>query len=343
MKISENILLAKYTTFKIGGPARFFCVVKDEDELVQAVKFAQAQKNSGAQVLPILILGGGSNMLVSDAGFGGLVIKNEIAGIKISDDSVTLTAGAGESWDGLVEYAASHELFGLENLSAIPGTVGAAPVQNIGAYGAEAAQTISNVRALDTKAMKFVELLAADCKFGYRDSIFKQDRGHYIVTQVTFKLLKKGVLKMDYKDVREYFDTRNVTSPALVDLRKAIIEIRASKLPDWKVWGTAGSFFKNPSVSAAKFEELKAKYPELPGYPEDDGSVKVSLGWILDKVCDARGLTIGNVATYGNQALVVVAKSGATATEVLTLSQDLMRRVKDKMGIVIEAEVEWVC
>jgi len=360
MKILENISLAKYTTFKIGGPARFFCVVKDEDELVEAVEFAKAQKNPGAQGsygLPILVLGGGSNMLVSDAGFGGLVIKNEIAGIEIDDsanDNALISVGAGESWDGLVEYAVGHRLFGLENLSAIPGTVGAAPVQNIGAYGAEAAQTISNVRALDTKTMKFVELSAVDCKFGYRDSIFKQDRGHFIVTQVVFKLSKNGELHMDYKDVREYFSARGVAKPTISDLRKAIIEIRAAKLPDWKMWGTAGSFFKNPSVSAAKFEELKAKYSELPGYPEVDGAgnatgdVKVSLGWILDKVCDARGLTVdtasgGKVGTYGKQALVLVAQAGATATEVLALSQELMKRVKDKTGIVIEAEVEWVC
>ena len=277
-----------------------------------------------------------------------------------------VSAGAGESWDNLVEYSVRNGLYGIENLSAIPGTVGAAPVQNIGAYGAEAAQTISNVRALDTKMMKFVELSKEDCKFGYRDSIFKHERDlvtkqpRYIITVVSFKLVKNGVLKIDYKDVREYFDKKNITVPTLTDLRRSIIEIRTSKLPDWKEWGTAGSFFKNPSVTVVKFAELKDKYPDLPGFPEiggetnssdssnTTGDMKVSLGWILDKVCDVRGLTVdtasgGKVGTYSSQALVIIARDGATAADVLDFSKELIRRVKDKTGIVIEAEVEWVC
>ncbi len=344
MKIQENISLASYTTFKIGGPARFFCAVTSEEELIEAVKFAQTKK------LSILVLGGGSNMLVSDAGYAGLVIKNEIKGIENKPEAtdggeatILASVGAGESWDGFVEHAVSRGLFGLENLSAIPGTVGAAPVQNIGAYGAEVSQTIESVRALDTTSMTFVVLPNNDCRFGYRDSIFKKERGRYIVTSVTFKLTNAGVLRTDYKDVMEYFDKRNITAPLLADVRHAVVEIRTAKLPDWKKWGTAGSFFKNPSVTATQFAELKAKYPDLPGYPEDDGSVKVSLGWILDKVCDARGLSIGPVGTYGKQALVIVSQAGARAEDVLALSQELMRRVKDKTGIVIEAEVQWVC
>ena len=303
-------------------------------------------------------------MLVSDDGVPGLVIKREMKGISVSDDVVNkevvvVTASAGESWDNLVEYSVRNSLSGLENLSAIPGTVGAAPVQNIGAYGAEVSQNLFNVRALDVETMIIVDLSKADCNFGYRDSIFKHERDsatgepRYIITAVSFKLSKNGDLHMDYKDVREYFTARGVSKPKLADLRKAIIEIRAGKLPDWKEWGTAGSFFKNPSVTAVKFAELKAKYPDLPGFPEVDSSgnttsnVKVSLGWILDKVCDARGLTVdtvsgGKVGTYGNQALVIVAKSGATANEVKAFSQELIRRVKEKTGIVIETEVEWV-
>ena len=354
MKFLENISLAEYTTFKIGGPARFFCIVKSEDELIEAVKFARSRKlvdapnSSGANDLPILILGGGSNMLVSDAGFNGLVIKMEYKGIDILEDGVTVSACAGESWDSLVEYSVQKGLYGLENLSAIPGTVGAAPVQNIGAYGAEVSDNLVFMRVLDLKDMKAYLFSKEDCRFGYRDSIFKRERGRYVILVVAFKLSKGGVLKMDYKDVREYLNTHGMTSPSLVDLRKAIIDIRTAKLPDWKKWGTAGSFFKNPNVSVAQFDELKAKYPGLPGYPEDDGTVKVSLGWILDKVCDARGLTFdtaggGKVGTYGKQALVLVAQAGAKAEDVLALSRELMHRVKDKTGIVIEAEVEWVC
>ena len=335
MQIQENISLAKYTTFKIGGPARYFCSVNNEGELVEAVKFANKKK------LPVMVLGGGSNILICDIGYPGMVIKNEIKGIGVKDSS--LSSCAGESWDFLVERSVELGFHGLENLSAIPGTVGAAPVQNIGAYGAEAAQTIEYVRALDTKTMEFVVLENADCRFGYRDSIFKHERGRYIITAVTFKLSKDGVLRMDYKDVREYFDMRNITQPTLADLRHAIVEIRAGKLPDWKKWGTAGSFFKNPSIPAAQFEELKKKYPDLPGFTEDDGNVKVSLGWILDKVCEARGLTIGKAGTYGKQALVMVAQPGAKAADILAVSQELMKRVKEKTGLTIEAEVEWVC
>jgi UDP-N-acetylmuramate dehydrogenase len=335
MKIEEKINLAKYTTFKIGGNAQFFCIVKSEDDLLEAVKSAKSKS------LPILVLGGGSNMLVSDEGYKGLVIKMEILGLGMTDSS--MSAGAGELWDNLVERSVHWGFYGLENLSAIPGTVGAAPIQNIGAYGSEAAQTIEAVRVLDTTTMEFIVLSNEQCKFGYRDSIFKKEKGRYIITAVTFRLSKTGILHTDYKDVSEYFFNKKIANPTLRQLRDAIVEIRASKLPDWSKWGTAGSFFKNPTIPAAQYEELKKKYHDLPGYPEDDGSVKVSLGWILDKICDARGFSIGNVGTYGKQALVLVAQSGATAKEVMALSQELKKRVKDKTGITIEAEVEWVC
>jgi UDP-N-acetylmuramate dehydrogenase len=344
MQFLENISLAEYTTFKIGGRARFFCAVKSEEDLVEAVKFAKKKK------LPILVLGGGSNVLISDDGFKGLTIKMEIMGLGMTggpgadpSEEASISACAGELWDSLVERSVHWGFYGLENLSAIPGTVGAAPIQNIGAYGAEAAQTIEGVRVLDTKIMEFVVFSKEDCRFAYRDSIFKHERGRYIVTSVYFKLSKNGVLHTDYKDVTEYLFARKITQPTLQDLRQAIVEIRANKLPDWNKWGTAGSFFKNPSIPAAQYEDLKKQYPDLPGYPEDDGNVKVSLGWILDKVCDARGLTFGNVGTYGKQALVLVSKPGAKAKDVVALSQELMKRVKDKTGITIEAEVEWVC
>ncbi len=337
MKIQENISLAKYTTFKIGGLARFFCVANNENELVEALKFARKQK------LPFKVLGGGSNILVSDEGFNGVVIKMEYKGLYISDDGITVTACAGESWDDVVRFSVEKGLRGLENLSAIPGTVGAAPVQNIGAYGTEVANHIEFMRVLDLKDMKAYLFSKEDCQFGYRDSIFKRHRERFVIIVVGFKLSKTAELKMDYKDVKEYFATRDITNPTQADLRKAIIEIRTSKLPDWKKWGTAGSFFKNPSVTAAQFTELKKKYPDLPGFPDDDGRVKISLGWILDKVCDARGLKVGKVGTYDKQALVLVAQAGATAADVLALSIELMNRVKKKTGIVIEAEVEWVC
>ncbi len=390
MLIKENIQLAEFTTFKIGGSAAFFCRASNEDELIEAVSFAKKKE------LPIFVLGGGSNVLISDKGFQGLVIKMEIAGIKGqtvipakagiqgqtaeiessdtldsrmrgNDNTVTITVGAGELWDGLVDWAVERGLYGIENLSAIPGTVGATPVQNIGAYGAEAAHTISSVRALDTRSMEFVELSNADCGFAYRDSLFKRERGRYIITRVDFSLSKNGNVNIDYKDLQDYFVGKktikgrsvakqpaiNPTAqsanpahqsmrPTLKQVREAVIDVRSRKLPDWKLWGTAGSFFKNPIIDADRFKFLKAKYPDLPGFPEPDGRVKVSLGWVLDKVCDVKGLKMGKACVYEKQALVLVAVPGASAAEVVSLSQELMRRVKDKTDLDIEGEVDWV-
>jgi len=378
MNIQENVSIAPYTTLKIGGPARFFCSVKSEEELVEAVKFAK-EKN-----VRIFVIGGGSNLLISDQGFNGLIIRCEIkgkefisrplggrdssrfplagfeggsyspqkdvarhdrqaqqAGANDDSNSVIVVAASGEDWESLVKEAVERGLYGFESLSAIPGTVGASPVQNIGAYGVDVSSTILAVRVLDTSDMQFKELSNADCKFGYRDSVFKHEKGRYIVTRVTYKLAKTGKPNLDYRDVREYFASRNNSDPTLKEVRDAVIEIRAKKLPDWKHWGTAGSFFKNPIISPDKFNELKKQYKDLPGYPEPDGRVKVSLGWILDKICSAKGLTVGNVGTYEKQALVLVTKPGATATEVINFSNELMRRVKEKTGIVIEGEVEW--
>jgi UDP-N-acetylmuramate dehydrogenase len=333
MTIQKNISLAQYTTFRIGGPARHFCEVTSEDELVEAVESAKSGQ------MRILVIGGGSNILISDSGFDGMVILMMIKGIEISGSLVA--AGAGEDWEDLVEKIVSKGLYGAENLSFIPGTVGASPVQNIGAYGADISSIISSVRALDTTTMEFVELSNADCHFSYRHSRFKEERGRFIITKVTYALAKEGRVNIRYKDLKDYFAAHNDPSPSLAEVRQAVIRIRKDKLPDWKEWRTAGSFFKNPVISAEKFEELKARYPEMPGYPETKDRIKVSLGWILDKLCDAKGLTIGNVGTYEKQALVIVAKTGATAAEVVDFSNELMRRVKDKTGIEIESEVEW--
>jgi len=343
MKFLENIKLGQYTTFKIGGPARFFCIVKSDDDVIDAVKFGR-NKN-----LPFFVLGGGSNILVADEGYRGLVIKNEIGGMsRISTDNTNDTneaifsVGAGESWDDFVKYSVEQGYGGVENLSSIPGVVGAAPVQNIGAYGVDVSGVIETVHAYDTAVSKFVEFSRPECEFEYRNSIFKKNKGRYIITRVDFVLKRNGRVNLEYKDLKEYFCVD--TSPTLQEVRNAVIEIRANKLPDWKVWGTAGSFFKNPIIGAEKFAELKTKYPSLPGFPEEKTNndsypqmVKISLGWFLDKVCNAKGLTIGNAGTYEKQALVLVSKPGATATEVLNLSKELMDQVKEKTGIDIEA------
>ena len=349
--IQENVALAQYTTFKIGGPARYFCAVTNEDDLVDAVSFAKKHN------LRILVLGGGSNVLISDQGFDGVVIKIEIGkqfkienvtlNIKLQD-AYTISVGSGVVWDDFVAQTVEQGLYGVENLSAIPGTVGAAPVQNIGAYGVEVGDVISKVRALDTITMEYVELTREQCIFGYRDSIFKHDKDRYIITKVYFALKKNGVVNMTYKDLKEYFEKKGNTDVehlyTSADIREAVIDIRWNKLPDWNLWGTAGSFFKNPVVSKNKFDELKKTYPDMPGFvePDDTSRVKVSLGWILDKICHVKGLQKGNAMVYEKQALVLVTKPGATATEVKELAYELMRCVKDKTGIEVEGEVEWV-
>jgi UDP-N-acetylmuramate dehydrogenase len=345
MIIEENVPLAQFTTFQIGGPARFFCRVHTEDELLEAVKFGNEKK------LRLFILGGGSNLLISDDGFPGLVIKIEFKGVEYHTKGKTtiVSAAAGEMWDELVAAAVERGLYGIENLSAIPGTVGATPVQNIGAYGVDASATIHKVRALDRHTLEFVELSNADCKFAYRDSTFLQDRRHYIITRVEYKLSSDGKVNIKYRDVAEYFakkaqaaGIKTPAEPTLAEVRDAIIDIRWNKLPDWKKWGTGGSFFKNPLVSGKKFAELKAQYPGIIGYPEPDGRVKVALGWVLDNICSVKGLCLDGACVYEKQALVIVAKPGAKANEVVSLSQELMKRVKEKTGIEITGEVEWV-
>ncbi|MEI8248955.1 MAG: UDP-N-acetylmuramate dehydrogenase [Candidatus Taylorbacteria bacterium] len=350
--IQENVALAQYTTFKIGGPARYFCVVTDEDDLVYAVSFSK--KNN----LRTLVLGGGSNILISDQGFDGLVIKIEIekklkvksAKLKIGtqQDLYKVTVGSGMAWDDFVAQTVEQGLYGVENLSAIPGTVGAAPVQNIGAYGVEVGDVVSGVRALDTTTMEYIELTKEQCMFGYRDSIFKHHKGRYIITRVDFVLKRNGVVNTTYKDLKEYFgkkgDRTNGETYTSADVREAVIDIRRNKLPDWNLWGTAGSFFKNPVVSKNTFDELKKTYPDMPGFVEvDDASrIKIPLGWVLDKICQVKGLQKGNAMVYEKQALVLVTKPGATATEVKELAYELMQCVKDKTGIEVEGEVEWV-
>jgi UDP-N-acetylmuramate dehydrogenase len=281
-------------------------------------------------------------MLISDSGFDGLVVRMNTKGIVRSGN--VLSVQAGEVWDDLVAYAVNADIYGFENLSAIPGSVGAAPVQNIGAYGVEICNLIQSVRAFDTIDMSFIELSNAACAFGYRDSIFKHHKGRYIITRVDFTATYTSRVYLEYKDLKEYFkqdiESGHVLTP--LQVREAVIAIRTAKLPDWKHWGTAGSFFKNPIVSQHVYDALKTKYPDMPFFPESDGMVKIPLGWILDKVCNMKGLKHGRVRVYEKQALVLVSEFGATAQEVKDLARILIDCVKEKTGIDIEGEVEWV-
>lgn len=339
MNIRRDIPLASYTTFHLGGPARLFCEVSTEDELVEAIKFAIHNQ------LTTFILGKGSNLLISDAGFPGLVIKIDIKGVEFytdKDKTVLVKAGAGEELDHVIDDAVMRNLQGVETLSAIPGSVGAAPVQNVGAYGSEISDTLVSVRAFDTQTMQFVELDRGACGFSYRDSVFKHAKGRYVITSVTLRLRHGEAPDISYKDLTEYFMRTGNDTPSVKEVRDAVIEIRRAKLPDWTTWGTAGSFFKNPIVSSEKFDVLRRTYPGIPGFPTEDRRVKVSLGWILDNVCNVKGVCKGRVCAYEKQALVLVTQPGATAAEVVDFSRMLIDLVKEKTGIEIEGEVEWV-
>lgn len=333
MDIRENVSLKEYTTFKLGGSARFFVCVKSGEELKEALEFSKHEN------LQIFVLGGGSNILFSDNGFDGLVIKMEIKGIEWNESKVIV--GAGENWDEFVEQAVGRGLCGVENLSGIPGTVGASPVQNIGAYGAEVKDTISWVEVLDKKSGEIKKFSNVECKFGYRNSFFKTEEGkNFIITRVAFNLSKNGIPNITYKDLSKYFQNQN--NPTLTEIRNAVIKIRTGKFPDLKLYGTAGSFFKNPIISKEKYTELIIKFPDLPNYPWDNKNVKIPLAWILDNVCKIKGTNFGNVGFYKNQPLVIINLGNATAGEINIVANEIIKKVKEMTGIEIEREVETV-
>lgn len=333
--IRHDELLAPHTTFQIGGVAETFVAVGTESELLEVVQ------EPGRMHAPWFVLGGGSNILIDDLGFTGLVIHNQILGKEVVQEdssSVTITVGAGEVFDDVVQWSVDCGYWGLENLSHIPGSVGATPIQNVGAYGIEIGELIDSVHAVDTTECKSIVLTREECQFAYRSSMFKSAVGkRYIVTSVTYRLSKLPQRRLEYRDLAEYFSKQS--EPSLATIRSAVIAIRSAKFPDYTKVGTAGSFFKNPIIDREHYQMLLKKYPELPGYSTDEGYIKVPLGWILDHVIGARGLRKGNVGTYEGQALVVINYGDATAEEVTNFVDTLAQQVKQKTGIVIEWEV----
>lgn len=334
LKIDQEVSLASYTTLGVGGVAEYFAIASSEEELTLLTEYAREHD------LRVSVLGGGSNLVVSDSGVKGLVIKNEIKGIshETENEKVLVTAGAGDGWDTFVEHTVEEGWWGLENLSAIPGTVGATPIQNVGAYGVEVGNLIEEVRVYSLREQKFLTLTQAECRFGYRDSVFKSEEGKgLVVVSVTYSLSTTPDPQIHYKDLAEYFSNHSGI-PSQLEIRNAVIEIRSKKFPDWKQLGTAGSFFKNPIVSTEHFNELSKQYVGLPGYPTDEGMVKVSLGWILDKVCDLRGARAGQVGTYENQSLVLINYGGATSVDINSFAEKIKETVLAKTKISIEME-----
>ncbi len=334
MKIEESVSLAPYTTFRIGGEARFFVEPATIDDLAGAVRFAKEKD------LPILVLGEGSNMLIPDSGFAGLVIRPRIVGVAL-DENGLLVAGAGEHWDDIVAFSVARNFSGLENLSYIPGTVGAAPVQNIGAYGSEIKNTLAWVEVFDTHTEAARKLTAAECGFGYRESFFKSDAGKkFIITCVAFQLSKDAQPNISYKDLANYFVGKAM--PTIAEVRDAVISIRKAKLPDVAEVGTAGSFFKNPIISEEKYQSLLAEFPGLPSFPAEGSQRKIPLAWILDKALGLNGFREGNVGLYKTQPIAIVNFGGATYLEVKKIAEKITMMVQEKIGINVEWEVNEV-
>jgi UDP-N-acetylmuramate dehydrogenase len=334
LTILENVPLAPYTTFHIGGPAQYFVTVTSLDELRDAVRFAREK------MLQVTVIAGGSNMLISDAGVPGLTIRMAMGGFAIEPSGeyeATVRANAGASLDDMISTCVDRGYWGLENLSGIPGSVGATPIQNVGAYGVEVMSRITAVTALDTESGAIRTFSNEECAFGYRTSFFKTHEGaKYIITEVAFSLTKIPTPHIQYADLRRAFSDQD---PSARQIRNEVIRIRSRKFPDWRVVGTAGSFFKNPRISRLRYEELKKTYPDAPGFEEGPGIMKVPLGWILDKVLNLRGARDGAVGTYENQSLVIVNWGGATAHDVDAFATMIETRVKETMQIDIEREV----
>ena len=331
MIIEKNISLKPHTTFKIGGEAKFFVKLKNISEIEKIISLKEEEN------LPIFILGGGSNIIVSDDKLNLIVVKNEILDKKIiseEKDSVIFKIGAGENWDDFVLYCVENNFSGLEALSLIPGTVGGAPIQNIGAYGEEVGNLIESVEVYDTLDKKFKNFSKKDCEFSYRDSIFKKNPNRYIVLYVLFKLFKNKEIKIpNYPGVKDFLNFSNVT---IKDIRETIIKIRSSKLPDPKIIPNVGSFFKNPIVSKIFFEELKEKYPDIKFFNSGD-EFKIPAGWLLEKA-GLKGQSFEKISVYENNALVLVNKNDGTFEEVLKTKNEIIEKIKENFGITLEME-----
>ena len=329
--------MRELTTLKVGGDARYFCLADNLNDLKEAFAFAKHEK------VPILILGGGSNLLIDDKGFDGLVIKINFLGLDFCEvgDSAEVIAGAGENWDSFVATTVEHQLSGLENLSGIPGTVGATPVQNVGAYGVEVKDLINWVEAVNLETGEVKKFSNRECHFGYRDSFFKTLAGKkFVIVRVSYLLGRKFQPRISYTDLASYFaDQRPVSAD---EVRVAVLKIRAGKFPDLSKIGTAGSFFKNPIVHHSVASRLKSRYPELPTFSHQGEHVKVSLAWILDKICLLRGFRHKSTGLFEKQPLVLVNYGEATAEEIKNFSQMVKNKVQDATGIEIEEEVQIV-
>lgn len=334
MKDFYDFNLKEHNTFGIDVKCRRFIEFESVDELLQIVNsLTDADK-------PLLVLGGGSNMLFT-ADYEGTVLHSAIKGhVAVqTDEGIMLRCGSGEVWDDIVSLCVSNRMYGAENLSLIPGDVGASAVQNIGAYGAEAKDIILKVEAVDLQTGKMCEFTNEECEYAYRKSKFKGEwRNRFVITYVTYKFSEVFCPCLDYGNIRAELEKRNIKVPTAEQLRNVIIDIRNEKLPDPKVEGNAGSFFMNPVVPKAKYEELVARFGNVPHYSVDDNNEKIPAGWMIDQ-CGWKGKSLGKAGVHSRQALVLVNRGGAEGKDIVALCDAIKRDVKDKFGIDIVPEV----
>ena len=337
LQIQENVSLKNFNTFGIDAKARYFVEIGHEDELMEFFmdpKWLQT---------PRLVLGGGSNMLfVKD--FDGLVIRMNIRGIEhhISHQDVFVKAGAGEVWNDLVNFCVDRGYAGIENLSLIPGSVGASPIQNIGAYGVELKDVFDSCRAFEIETGEIRAFTKDECKFGYRDSVFKTElKGKYIITSVKFHLSLIPTINLKYGAIEQELASRGINVPTIKDVSSVVSHIRVSKLPDPSTIGNAGSFFKNPVIDEAGLNKVYSQFPEVVHYPAGPGEVKLAAGWLIEQ-CGWKGKVVGHTGTWKNQALVLVNHGGASGEEVYSLSSQIIDSVYTKFGVLLEREVNIV-
>ena len=346
--LKENVPLAPMTTLGIGGPARYFAEASSTEALVAGVSWAAASQ------LPLFVLGGGSNIVVADRGFPGLVLRVAIRGIDVSLEAgrAIVSAGAGEEWDPLVARAVAEGWAGFECLSGIPGRVGATPIQNVGAYGQETSETLDSIEALDLTTGKVVELSASECEFGYRTSRFKtRNRDRFVITRVTYGLAIGGKPSIRYPELQRYLAERGVSNATLTEVREAVLTIRRRKAmvidPTDIDSRSVGSFFVNPTVTQEEFEAIKrlaSRFAgaEMPSFPAADGKVKLSAAWLIERAGIERGHVHGNVGTSTKHALAIVNRGGGTAREAVELKELIQRRVLEEFGLELTPEPVFV-
>jgi UDP-N-acetylmuramate dehydrogenase len=339
MNIQENVPLSGHSTMRLGGPARYMAEVTSRMELQEAVGWAEAQG------LPILMIGSGSNIVWKDEGFPGLVLVNKIMRFETFDEdgrNVYITAGAGENWDDVVAHTARDGLTGIEALSLIPGTAGATPIQNVGAYGQEISATLATVEAFDRQSKTFITIPAMDCAFGYRTSRFKTtDKGRFLITAITIHLMRGLPEPPFYQSVSEYLASHSIGRPTPQNIRDAVIAIRSAKLPDPAQVANNGSFFANPVVGDQEFAQIQAKYPDIPHWPAADGAFKIPAAWLIDRAGfkDFHDETTG-MATWPKQSLVFINEHATSTADLLAFRQKVTDAVQSRFNITLQQEPE---